>query len=220
MNTTVDNMLAGSEFFNTEYLPYSWLIPAILFIVTIGLTGYSLRYPGTRSSTALKLFLALVYLFSGLSVWLGMQHTDMKSAISGTIILWLYGVLFLLDAVWWRKIIFRIPQPADLRIAMILMILLGLFYPVFELSFGYYWPRMVLFGSECPTTTFVIGLLTGSLPKTNKWILGILATNAVMVGGYVGFNGFPVDAVTYFPAGILGWIMMIRYWKTTNVKTI
>mgnify|MGYP001305252470 CR=1 FL=1 len=219
MNTTVNDMLAGSEFFNTEYLPYSWLIPAVLFIITIGLTGYSFRYPGTRSSTALKLFLALVYLLSGLSVWLGMQHTDMKSAISGTIILWLYGVLFLLDALWWRKIIFRIPRPVDLRIAMILLMLMGLFYPVFELSLGYYWPRMVLFGSECPTTTFVIGLLTGSLPKTNKWILGILATNAVLVGGYVGLNGFLVDAITYFPAGIVGWIMMIRYWKTTKIKT-
>lgn len=207
-------MLVGSEFFNTKFLPYSWIVPTVLFILAIVFLGYCFRNPGKKSSMIFKFFLTLVYFFSGISVWLGMQHTDMKSAISGAIVLTFYGTLLSLDAIWWKKIIFRIPERTDLKISMILLIFLGLFYPVIELSLGYTWPRMVLFGSECPTTTFVLGLLTGSLPKTNKWILGIFATNAILVGGYVGFNGFIVDALTYFPAGVIGWIMMIRHWRT------
>jgi hypothetical protein len=214
MNKAVNDMLVGSEFFNTKFFPYSWIIPAILFIMAIVLMGYCFRNPGKKSSAQFKLFLTLVYLLSGMSVWLGMQHTDMNSAISGAVVLMFYGILLLLDAIWWKRIIFRIPERIDLKISMILLILLGLFYPVIELLCGYSWPRMVLFGSECPTTTFMLGLLIGSLPKTNKWILGLFATNAILVGGYVGFNGFIVDALTYFPAGVIGWIMMIRHWKT------
>ncbi len=213
MNNAVNNMLVGSEYFNNEFLPYSWIIPLVLFIMAIVLTGYCFRRPGKKSSLIFKLFLTLVYTLSGLSVWLGMQHTDMKSALSGATVLTFYGILLLLDAIWWKKIVFRIPEKTDLKIVMALLIMLGLFYPVIEIAFGYTWPRMVLFGSECPTTTFVLGLLIGSLPKTNKWILGLFATNAILVGGYVGFSGFIVDALTYFPAGILGWIMMVRHWK-------
>lgn len=220
MNTIVSDMLTGSEIFNTRFLHYSWIIPTGLFITAVFLMVYAFRRPGKKSSSILKGFLSLVYVFSGLSVWLGMHEVDAISAISGAILLWFYALLFLMDAIWWQKIEFRIPERTDLKVAMILLILLGLLYPVIEMSFGYSWPKMVLFGSECPTTTFVLGLLTGSLPKTNKWIIGFLATNAVLVGGYVGFNGFIVDAVTYLPAGIISWIMMIRYWKKAPVKKI
>lgn len=44
------------------------------------------------------------------------------------------------------------------------------------------WPGMVLFGAGCPTDTFVIGLLIGSLPKTNRLILAIVSTIAVIMG--------------------------------------
>lgn len=213
MSEAVNNMLVGSEYFNREFLPYSWIIPFALLIMAIILTGYCFRHPGQKSSLIFKLFLTLVYFLSGMSVWLGMQHADMKSAFTGAVVLSFYGILLLLDAIWWKKIVFKIPEKTDLRMAMILLMLLGIFYPVIEISFGYTWPRMVLFGSECPTTTFVLGLLIGSLPKTNKWILGLFATNAVLVGGYVGFSGFVVDALTYFPAGIIGWVMMMRHWK-------
>ena len=75
---------------------------------------------------------------------------------------------------------------------------------------GFTWPRMVLFGAECPTTIFLIGFLLSTFPRTNKILLIVVSLNAIITGTSVAINGAAFDYL-YALAGVLGIIMMTKY---------
>ena len=126
------------------------------------------------------------------------------------------SVLLLLD-IYWNKTIFTIKiRTLEYRIVRMLgyglMVTGMLLYPLVEISLGMIWPNMVLFGAECPTTIFLIGLLISATPQTNKLFIAILAVNAIYTGGSFALMGFPVDFLYAF-SGIIGLIVIITYWK-------
>ena len=84
-------------------------------------------------------------------------------------------------------------------------------YPIIEIYTGMTWPGMVLFGAGCPANTFVIGLLIGCLPDTNKLIFAIIATIAVIMGSHCAWNGISADW-TFFISGVVGWALLTKYW--------
>jgi hypothetical protein len=210
----VDKILEMSERMNEDFFPYSLLIPSLLVIISYILIFYCYKNPGMKSSNLLKAFLTLVYIISGFEILLGTNTYDLVFSLVGTLAMWSISGLLVLD-IYWNKthFIFNFDEYRTIRVSGLILILTGTFiYPMVEILTGFVWPQMVLFGAECPTTIFLIGLFLVAIPRTNKLILTIITINAVYTGGSCAIYGFPPDFL-YALAGVIGLIALISYWK-------
>ncbi len=204
-------ILVGIVKLNTLMGPLAVIIPVAFVIVVIGLLIYCYKVPGRKSSSALMASLAVVYVYSGGTIYSG--SADMgATALSGAVALWIVALLLALDAIFhWTEV--RWPEQLDLKVLSISFMVAGIFlYPLLEMALGFTWPRMVLFGAECPTTIFLIGLFIGSIPRVNKLLFVFVSLNAIATGLSVALNGAPFDFL-YAAAGITGIIMITRYFK-------
>jgi hypothetical protein len=205
----VANMLRAISHLNTLMGSFAVIIPAVFVIVVLALLLYSYKHPGRRSSAALMGSLVVVYLFSGWTIWAGGEEMGASVAMTGAIALWFVALLLFFDALfYWTEV--RFPERRDLRILSIFFMAVGIFlYPLLEMGLGFTWPGMVLFGAECPTTIFLIGLLIGSIPRVNKPLFVILSLNAIATGLSVAVKGVPFDYL-YALAGFAGVAMIIK----------
>ncbi|NOZ72274.1 MAG: hypothetical protein GXP38_10230 [Chloroflexi bacterium] len=206
----VAEMLRGIERLNTSMGIFALLIPLIFTVVVLGLLWYCYKSPGRKRSSALMAALAIIYIFSGATIYAGKKEMGDTMALMGAIALWFVALLLLLDAYFhWTEV--RWPERRDLRLLSLFLMAAGIFlYPILEVALGFTWPGMVLFGAECPTTIFLIGLLIGSIPKVNKPLFVIVSLNAMATGFSVAMNGAPFDYLYAF-AGVAGMAMIIRY---------
>ncbi|MCD4677093.1 MAG: DUF6064 family protein [Desulfobacula sp.] len=211
-NTSSNHFIEAFIQMNTQCFPYSIIVPIFFMIGTLLLVFLCFKKPGSSANTMLKVFLALIYFTFGVCLWIYLRPLAQGLASSSAIGNWLISLLFLTDAFWWKKIIFQIPQQKELKVFMFLFMILGMVvYPIIEIFTGMTWPGMIFFGAGCPTNTFVIGLLIGSLPKTNMLIMAIISSIAVIMGSHCAWTGITADWV-FFMAGIVGWAMFARYW--------
>lgn len=209
----VQQFWVAMDWYNTEFFPYSIIIPIIFTIGILGLVFYCFKKPDIRRSTYLKVFVALIYFVFGLTLLVALKPINYRLGLGMALGNWFMSFLFFAEAFWWKKIIFQLPQQKDLRYLSVLLMFTGIFlYTIVELMTGHSWPEIVLFGAGCPTTIFLNGLLISSLSRiTNKWVLGIVFTYSVFVGGNWAWGGIAVDWL-FFGSGIIGWAMLIRYW--------
>ncbi|MHA1971447.1 MAG: DUF6064 family protein [Candidatus Hodarchaeales archaeon] len=199
---------------NEQIYPFSIILPVFFIVMTLGLLYYCYTSPGKQSSTYLKTFLAIIYIVSGLQILLGVtMGLPLMFGLSGLLGMWLVSVLLFLDIYWDKtRITFDLNEFKSVKIIGISLMITGMvIYPIVEILMGFNWPDMVLFGAECPTTIFLIGLLIIAVPKTNKLFLIIIALNAIYTGGSFALMGFPVD-ILYAGAGIIGVLFTIVYW--------
>ena len=212
MTNTSNHFIEAFIRMNTELFPYSFIVPIIFVIGTLLLVFLCFKMQGIKESAMLKSFLALIYLTFGIALWIYLRPMAPKLGSFSAVVNWLVSLLFIADAFWWKKIIFKIPVQKELRFFMFSLMVLGMVvYPIVEVFTGMTWPGMVLFGAGCPTNTFVIGLLVGSLPGTNKFILIVISTIAVIMGSHCAWTGISADWI-FFISGIVGWAMLARYW--------
>lgn len=210
----VEQLLQMIAQFNESFFPFSILIPLIFAVLTLSLLYYCYKTPGEKSSNYLKIEIASVYIYSGLTILLGIDTLGSIFGLIGILGMWLISFLLFLD-IYWKKTIFEFSFDSfrDAKVLGICLMITGmLVYPLLELILGYVWPGMVLFTAECPTTIFLIGLFLLATPRTNKLLLGLISLNAIYTGGSVALSGFPVDFL-YAASGIIGLVMLIRYWK-------
>ena len=208
----VEAILQGIAALNTKLGVFAYLIPAVFTLVVIYLYYQCTQNPGRKTSARLMNALGVVYLYAGLTILAGIQVMGASLAIAGAVALWLIALLLFLDArFFWTEV--RTPNNPDLKVISLLLMVTGIFlYPLVEIALGFIMPRMVLFGAECPTTIFLIGLLIGAIPKTNKPLLVIASINALIVGFSIATHGAPFDYL-YGLAGLLGVLMTIKYYR-------
>lgn len=208
----VENILEGIVNLNVAMGPFAVIIPLFFAIAVIVLLLYCYKNPGRKSSAALMGSLAVIYVFSGWTIFTGRNEMGTTMAMAGAVGLWTVALLLVLDVIFhWTEV--RWPVRLDLRILSISFMVAGLFlYPLLEVGLGFTWPRMVLFGAECPTTIFLIGLFIGSIPKVNKPLFVIASLNAIATGLSVAVNGAPFDYL-YALAGVAGVTMLIKDFK-------
>ena len=208
----VEGMLQAIVKLNTVMGSFAVIIPVAFAIVVILLLLACYKNPGRRSSAALMGSLAVIYLFSGWTIFTGKDEMGSTVALIGAIALWSVAFLLIIDAIFhWTEV--RWPERLDLKVFAISFMVAGIFlYPLLEMGLGFTWPRMVLFGAECPTTIFLIGLFIGSIPKVNKPLFVIVSLNAIATGLSVAMNGAPFDYL-YALAGAAGIMMMIKYFN-------
>ncbi len=207
----VKKIIEMAVFMNNTLYPWSLIVPVVLATIMIILVINNYKNPGLKISRILKFYIGLVYQYAGLSTLL-MAKENLTFALEGTIALCSIGILFFIDMGFKNNII-RLSKNKDLRTISIILMGTGIFlYPLIEILTGFNWPGMVLFGAECPTTIFVIGLLIGALPNVNRLIYLLLAVNATFVGISVGIAGGYFD-YSYGAAGVLALIMAVKYRK-------
>jgi len=205
----VEGMLRAIVKLNTMMGPFAVIIPALFATIVILLLLYCYKNPGKKSSTALIGSLGVIYTFSGWTIIAGKDEMGSAVAWGGAIALWLVALLLIIDAIFhWTEV--HWPERLDLKVLSVSFMGAGIFlYPLLEMGLGFTWPRMVLFGAECPTTIFLIGLFIGSIPKVNKPLFVIVSLNAIATGFSVAMNGAPFDYL-YALAGIAGTAMIVK----------
>ena len=204
-----ENILQGIIDLNTKMGALAIIIPLVFVVLVISLLLYCYRKPGKKSSRALIGILAVVYVYAGFTILAGISVMGAAKAWMGAIGLWTVALFLVLDAIFYWTYV-RIPKRLDLKVISITLMAAGIFiYPLLEIALGFTWPRMVLFGAECPTTIFLIGLLIGSIPRVNKPLIVIASLNALAVGLSVALNGAPFDFL-YAAAGVIGILMIIK----------
>lgn len=214
----VAGMLKGIERLNTSMGPFAVIIPLFLAVVVLVLLWYCYKSPGKKSSTVLMASLAVIYVFSGGTIYAGKNEMGDAMAWGGAIALWVVALLLAIDAILhWTEV--RWPERRDLKVLSIFFMAAGIIlYPILEMALGFTWPGMVLFGAECPTTIFLIGLFIGSIPKVNKPLFVIVSLNAIATGVSVAMNGAPFDYL-YAIAGIAGITMLIKYFRDIFLRS-
>jgi len=212
----VEAILQGIYDLNTKLGIWGIIIPVIFTGVAIYLLYRCYQTPGRGNTKKLLIAMTIIYIYSGFTILAGVEQMG-ELAVVGAVALWFVALLLLLDALLgWSEI--RKPRGLDLKIAAYFLMFTGIFlYPLVEMALGFRWPGMVLFGAECPTTIFLIGLLIGSIPRTNKILLPIASINALFTGASVALHGAPFDWLYAF-AGVVGIIFLILYFKAIYGK--
>lgn len=209
----VDAILKSVVILNQSLGIWAVMIPIALAVIVLVLLINAYRQPGRQSTRWVLASLAGVYVYSGFTILLGSAAMGGSFAMIGAVALWLVALLLVLDViVGWTEV--RMSQRLDIRIASITLMVSGIvLYPILEMLLGFRWPRMVLFGAECPTTIFLIGLLIGCIPKVNKLLYVLVSLNAMATGFSVATHGAPFDFM-YAAAGLTGAVMMLIYAKS------
>ncbi len=208
----LDQILEGIVWLNEKMGIWSFIIPIIFIVTVLFLLFRAYKNPSKMNSKILLAAFAIIYLFSGWTIFIGKDFMGTKAAIGGAVGLWSISFFLILDIIFsWTSI--QIPEKKYLKILSWSLIFAGIFlYPVLELILGFTYPRMVFFGAECPTTISLIGLFIGSIPKVNKPLFVLISLNAIMTGGSIAISGATFDYL-YALAGIIGMIMIIVNFK-------
>jgi hypothetical protein len=208
----VEQTLAGIAWLNQRMGIWSFVLPVVFAATVLALLLKNYKNPSRKNSGLLLSAYAVIYIFSGATIFIGKDFMGTTAALSGAIGLWLVAAFLILDVIFsWTEI--RIPQQSHLKILSWSLIFAGIFfYPVLEILLGFTYPGMVFFGAECPTTISLIGVFIGSIPKVNKPLFVIISLNAIFTGGFFAVNGATFDYL-YVLAGILGVSMLVVHFR-------
>jgi len=203
----IEQILKEIVWLNTKMGVWSFIIP-IIFAVTVLLFLYrAYKKPSQKNTKILLSIYAIIYLFSGYTLFMGKNFMGLQEAIIGAVALWSVSIFLILDIIFkWTEI--KLPKKTHLKIISLSLIFAGIvLYPLLEIALGFTYPRMVFFGAECPTTISLIGLFIGSIPKVNKPLFILISVNAIFVGFSVAINGATFDYL-YGLAGVFGILML------------
>ncbi len=215
----VEQILEGIAWLNNLMGIWSLIIPIVFVVGVLVLLYWSYKDPSRKHTQYLLAFYALIYIYSGSTILLGKDFMGLAAALGGAIGLWSIAVLLILDIIFnWTEIV--VPHDNYLKSVSWFLIFAGIFiYPLLELALGFHYPGMVFFGAECPTTISLIGLLIGSIPRTNKILLVLVSLNAIATGGSVAIHGAGFDYLYAF-AGVLGVLTLAIYFKQIFSRSV
>ena len=207
----VKKILDGIVWFNNVLGIWAFIIPLVFALAVLIQLYRSYKKPSTANSRILMGIYAIIYLFSGYSIYIGKDFMG-ADALVGGIALWLVSFFLVLDVIFnWTHI--KLSDNKTLRYVSLFFIFTGIFlYPLAEIATGFTFPRMVFFGAECPTTISLIGIFIGSIPKVNKPLFVLVSLNAMFTGISVAVYGAAFDYL-YGLAGIFGTLFLLVYFK-------
>jgi len=207
-----NKILEGIVWFNNQMGIWAFIIPAIFAIAVLYQLYRSYKQPSEKNSRILMGIYAVIYIFSGYSIYIGKDFMG-NDALIGSIALWTVSLFLILDVIFkWTYI--KLSDNKTVRYLSWFFIFGGIFlYPLIEIATGFTFPRMVFFGAECPTTISLIGIFIGSIPKVNKPLFIIVSLNAIFTGTSVALSGATFDYFYAF-AGVFGIILIITDFKS------
>ena len=207
----VEKILEGIVWFNNLLGIWAFIIPIVFAIAVLIQLFRSYKKPTKANSRILMGIYAVIYIFSGYSIYIGKDFTG-SHALVGGIALWIVSLFLILDVIFkWTHI--KLSENKTVRYISWFFIFGGIFlYPLVEIATGFTFPRMVFFGAECPTTISLIGIFIGSIPKVNKPLFILVSLNAIFTGLSVAISGATFDYF-YAIAGVFGTLFILIYFK-------
>jgi len=211
-----NKILEGIVWLNNQMGIWAFIIPAIFAIAVLYQLYRCYKKPSEKNSRVLMGIFAVIYIFSGYSIYIGKDFMG-NDALIGSIALWTVSLFLFLDVIFkWTYI--KLSDNKVIRYLSWFFIFGGIFlYPFIEIATGFIFPRMVFFGAECPTTISLIGIFIGSIPKVNKPLFIIVSLNAIFTGTSIALSGATFDYF-YASAGVFAIIMMISHFKSIFLK--
>ncbi len=207
-----EQILNGIVWLNEKLGIWSFIIPIIFALSVLISLFFAYTNPNKKNTKIVLGIYAIIYLFSGYSIFIGKDFMGLKVALGGAIGLWFVCFMLILDIIF-KWTVIQLSEDKFLRIVSLFLILGGIFlYPIVEILTGFTYPRMVFFGAECPTTISLIGIFIGSVPKINRPLFIIISLNAIFTGLSVAISGAVFDYFYAF-SGIMGIIVIIVYFK-------
>jgi hypothetical protein len=156
----------------------------------------------TKAWLALSLFLLVVFILNVAGILSQSDASHVAVLYVAAVPYGALGVLFFVD-IWRRRIGFVSDRRSVQRCVGLTVALGGvLLYPITQLLAGYRYPRMVVYGAEVPTVTYVIGLLIMALPRSSalfKAFLALICVVGILAGGGGVVIGYWNDL--YFAVG-------------------
>ena len=204
-------ILEGIVWLNNQMGIWAFIIPAVFAIAVLYQLYRSYKNPSEKNSRILMGIYAIIYIFSGYSIYIGKDFMG-SDALVGGIALWIVSLFLILDVIFkWTHI--KPSENKTLKYISWFFIFGGIFlYPLVEIATGFTFPRMVFFGAECPTTISLIGIFIGSIPKVNKPLFILVSLNAIFTGLSVAISGATFDYF-YAIAGVFGILFMLIYFN-------
>ncbi len=206
-----EKILEGIVWLNNQMGIWAFIIPSVFAIVVLYQLYRSYKKPSEKNSRILMGIYAVIYIFSGYTIYIG-EDLMGSDALIGGIALWTVSLFLILDVIFkWTYI--KLSDNKTLRYLSWFFIFGGIFlYPLVEIATGFTFPRMVFFGAECPTTISLIGIFIGSIPKVNKPLFILVSLNAIFTGLSVAISGATFDYF-YATAGVFGILFILIYFK-------
>ena len=207
----VEQILEGIVWLNNKMGIWAFIIPVIFAAAVLFQLSQCYKKPSAKNSRIIMGIFAVIYLFSGYSIYIGKDFLG-QDALIGGIGLWSVSFFLIIDVIFnWTEV--RLNEKKGLKYISLFFIFSGIFlYPLIEIALGFTFPRMVFFGAECPTTISLIGIFIGSIPRVNKPLFILISINAIFTGLSVAVYGAAFDYF-YALAGIIGVLLMIIYFK-------
>ncbi len=204
-------ILEGIVWLNNQMGIWAFIIPVVFAIIVLYQLYRSYKKPSEKNSRILMGIYAVIYIFSGYSIYIGKDFMG-SDALIGGIALWIVSLFLILDVIFkWTHI--KLSENKTFRYISWFFIFGGIFlYPLVEIATGFTFPRMVFFGAECPTTISLIGIFIGSIPKVNKPLFILVSLNAIFTGFSVAISGATFDYF-YATAGVFGTLFILIYFK-------
>ena len=208
----VDQILQGIVWYNNQIGIWVFIIPTVFAIAVLYQLYRSYKKPSSKNSRLLMGIYAVIYLYSGYTIYVGKDFMG-DDALIGGIALWVVSFFLILDTIFnWTEI--KLSENKSLKYLSWFFIFAGIFlYPLIEIATGFTYPKMVFFSAECPTTISLIGVFIGSIPRVNKPLFVLVSINAIFTGLSVAIFGATFDYL-YALSGLFGILTMIIYFKT------
>jgi len=168
------------------------------------LTYFVFAKANATANTIMKLFLCFAFAWNGIS------------AVASALFI-IVAILFALD-ISNKKIEFRLPVTGWQRYLTVFWILLVFLYPVIGLAFGHYYPETCMPMAPCPLTVFAIALVAAAIPRVDKKVYVLLLPWAILsLPKCLGALDCYEDCIL-FAAGVYGLILLVKNWKTIDVR--
>lgn len=217
-------MIPGEEWSNIleAYSAHIWPAQIVFYLAAILLTGWSFLKPGRGQNWFIKLYLSIAFAWNGI-VWFLILAKDMAGGGYGN---YFFGSIFIVVSVLFAVDLFRqrmqfsLPSVGWRKYATWTLMLLVLCYPLFGVSFGHHFARLIFPGTfPCPTTALGLLLLTTALPQVDKIIYILLLFCAIPFTPFVQILKYAVyeDAIL-FTSGVYSLILLLRYWKVEDQR--
>jgi hypothetical protein len=219
--TDAEALLDAIREVNLDYipLPVAIALHGMALLVLMILFIPSIR-TAKQANMVVKAWLGIsLMMVTAFIVGVARQFSGLEATIfySAAVVYALLGVLVFAD-IWRRTLDFTWEQPGRRQWVGLAVALCGiLLYPLTQLLMDLSYPRMVLYGAEVPTITYLIALFGASRPiksRLFRMILAVLSIEATLIGIWAVAAQVWFDAY-YGLAGLFG-LASLGLWITAE----
>ena len=189
-------------------------IASFIILILIFSRGNRFRRLFSTWFTLNWLFLLGYWGVFGVIYWLGIGPVYLAVYIAAPVLLLLICINWIRE-LFKSQINYSITDAPKWRFAVLVILLWGLWYPAYIYGQGFIFnPSDLLFSyyglMPCPTTMFVLSLMTIAYPKVNKRLYRLLTAYALFIGTATVASGWLPD-IPFIVLGVYALVIQLIY---------